>query len=73
MRPLIDHQTLLIDCKSLISRMADNYITCKRPVTLRQQGIQCDVWLQWNHRTCNSGKLPLILHFHSVCKTHFDL
>ena len=23
--------------------MADNCITCKRPVTLRQQGIQCDV------------------------------
>ena len=68
MHPIFDHQNLIIDCKSLISRMADNCITCKRPVTSRQQGIQCDVCLQWNHRTCNNGKLPFILHFHSVCK-----
>ena len=59
-------------CK-LISRMGDGCITCKRPVTSRQQGIQCDVCLQWNHRTCNTGKLPFILHFHSVCKILFDL
>ena len=53
--------------------MADNCITCKRPVTLWQQGIQCDVCLQWNHRTYNTGKLPFILHFHLVCKTPLDL
>ena len=53
--------------------MGDGCITCKRPVTSRQQGIQCDVCLQWNHRTCNTGKLPFILHFHSVCKILFDL
>ena len=58
---------------SLISRMADNCITCTRPVTSRQQATQCDVCLQWNHRTCNTGKLPFILHFQSVCKTPFDL
>ena len=49
--------------------MSDNCITSTRPVTSRQQAIQCDVCLQWNHRTCNTGKLPFILHFHSVCKT----
>ncbi|CAH3173433.1 unnamed protein product, partial [Porites lobata] len=27
-----------------------------RPVTSRQQGIQCDICLQWNHRTCNTGR-----------------
>ena len=53
--------------------MSDNCITCTRPVTSRQQAIQCDVCLQWNHRTCNTDKLPFILHFHSVCKTPFDL
>ena len=53
--------------------MADNCITCKRPVTLPQQGIQCGVCLQWNHKTCNTGKLPFILHFYLVCKTPLDL
>ena len=53
--------------------MSDNCITCTRPVTSWQQAIQCDVCLQWNHRTCSTGKLPFILHFHSVCKTPFDL
>ena len=53
--------------------MADNCITCERPVTSRQQGIQCDFCLKWNHGTCITGKLSFILHFHSVCKTPFDL
>ncbi|CAH3040209.1 unnamed protein product [Pocillopora meandrina] len=36
--------------------MADNCITCERPVTSRQRGIQCDVCSKWNHGTCITGK-----------------
>ena len=61
------------DHVKLILRMADNCITCERPVTSRQQGIQCDVCSKWNHGTCITDKLPFILHLHSVCKTPFDL
>ena len=36
-------------------QMADNCIHCQHPVRAKQQGIQCDGCLKWNHRTCNSG------------------
>lgn len=35
--------------------MADNCIHCQHPVRAKQQGIQCDGCLKWNHRTCNTG------------------
>ena len=36
-------------------QMADNCIHCQHPVRAKQQGIQCDGCLKWNHRTCNTG------------------
>ena len=39
--------------------MADKCISCNRTVTARQEAIQCDGCLKWNHRTCNTGKLNL--------------
>lgn len=35
--------------------MVDNCIHCQHPVRAKQQGIQCDGCLKWNHRTCNTG------------------
>ncbi|XP_068697846.1 uncharacterized protein [Montipora foliosa] len=35
--------------------MADKCISCNRTVTARQEAIQCDGCLKWNHRTCNTG------------------
>ena len=31
------------------------YDVCQHPVRAKQQGIQCDRCLKWNHRTCNTG------------------
>ena len=49
------------------SKMADKCISCNRTVTARQEAIQCDGCLKWNHRTCNTGKLNLFFSFN---KTH---
>ncbi|CAH3137375.1 unnamed protein product, partial [Porites lobata] len=35
--------------------MADKCIACNKIVSIRQQAIQCDGCLKWNHRTCNTG------------------
>ena len=45
--------------------MADKCISCNQTVTTRQQAIQCDGCLKWNHRTCNIGKLNFFF-FHSI-------
>ena len=34
---------------------SDICITCNLPVGARQEGVQCDGCLLWNHRTCNTG------------------
>ena len=44
------------------STMADKCISCNQTVTTRQQAIQCDGCLKWNHRTCNTGKLNFFFH-----------
>ena len=45
------------------SRMADKCIACNKIVSTRQQAIQCDGCLKWNHRTCNTGKCNLLQFF----------
>lgn len=35
--------------------MSSNCISCKKPVRARQQGLQCDGCLHWQHRTCETG------------------
>ena len=65
--PIIDHtrniflyiHERLTNC----SRMADKCIACNKIVSTRQQAIQCDGCLKWNHRTCNSGKCNLLQFF----------
>ena len=65
--PIIDHtrniflyiHERLTNC----SRMADKCIACNKIVSTRQQAIQCDGCLKWNHRTCNTGKCNLLQFF----------
>ena len=38
-----------------MSSISDNCILCEEPVRERQEGVQCDGCLKWNHRTCNTG------------------
>ena len=35
--------------------VSGDYIMFKKPARERQQGVQCDGCLHWNHRTCNTG------------------
>ena len=49
--------------------MADNCISCNQTVATRQQVIQCDGCLKWNHRTCNTGKLIFFYLFDKFFKT----
>ena len=32
-----------------------NCVVCDQPVRPRQQGVQCDCCLRWNHRVCDTG------------------
>ncbi|KAK2547312.1 hypothetical protein P5673_032813 [Acropora cervicornis] len=41
--------------------MADKCISCNRTVTARQEAIQCDGCLKWNHRTCNTAEVGVEL------------
>ena len=43
--------------------MADKCFSCNQTVTTRQQAIQCDGCLKWNHRTCNTGKWNFFFFF----------
>ena len=45
---------------TMASAQLINCIVCDEPVRPRQQGIQCDGCLRWNHRVCNTGKLTSI-------------
>lgn len=42
-------------CQPNVASNNDYCILCKEPARERQQGIQCDGCLKWNHRTCNTG------------------
>ncbi|KAL9982107.1 hypothetical protein ACROYT_G010906, partial [Oculina patagonica] len=35
--------------------MSSKCISCNKPVRPRQQGLQCDGCLRWQHRTCGTG------------------
>ena len=41
---------------TMASAQLINCIVCDEPVRPRQQGVQCDGCLRWNHRLCNTGK-----------------
>ena len=63
--PIIDHysSTSLYSAKTIITLdmadVSDKCISSGLTVTSRQQAIQCDGCFNWNHRTCNTGKLNL--------------
>ena len=40
--------------KTRMASVSDNCVLCKEPVRERQQGVQCDGWLKWNNRTCDT-------------------
>lgn len=40
---------------TMASAQLINCIVCDEPVRPRQQGVQCDGCLRWNHRLCNTG------------------
>ena len=42
-----------------MASLSDNCILCKEAVRERQQGVQCDGCLKWNHRTCDTGKFRI--------------
>ena len=35
--------------------MSTKCISCKQPVRVRQEGLQCDGCLHWQHRECGTG------------------
>ena len=37
-----------------MASVSDSCILCKEPVRERQQGVQCDGCLKWNHMTCDN-------------------
>ena len=51
--------------------VSDDCIMCKKPVRERQQGVQCDGCLHWNHRTCNTGKWTWGLRRTNCCSWCF--
>ena len=38
------------------SVMSTKCISCKQPIRARQEGLQCDGCLRWQHRKCGTGE-----------------